>query len=140
MSIKTAFKTVKTNRPEFRNLINAVVRRVGLDSVSDIVNNGIGGGFGGFIYYHDTCAFFKQYRADILRLLNDTADSLFEKPMQVALSFNCFDEDQETAIGQFVYGGKMTDDETTTVQNGFAWFAAEEVCRWIIDELENMEY
>lgn len=134
-SAKKALANVKTDRKEYRNLINAVISRVSLESVEDIVKHGISGGFGGFVYYTDTVKFFDRYRADILRLLKETADDLGEKPIQLALSFNCFDADCEAAIGQFVYGGKMTADEAEQVKNGFAWFAAEEVCRWIVDEM-----
>ena len=135
ISAKKALANVKADRKEYKNLINAVISRVSLDSVEDICDHGINGGFGGFIYYADTIKFFDRYRADILRLLKDQADDLGEKPIEMALSFNCFDSDCETAIGQFVYGGKMTADETQQVKNGFAWFAAEEVCRWIVDEM-----
>jgi hypothetical protein len=136
-SLKKAFAAVKSDRKDYRRLINAVISRVSLDSVSDIVNHGINGGFSGFVYYTDTIAFFDKYKADILRLLKEEADELGEKPIDMALSFNCFDKDCETAIGQFVYGARITDDYAATVKNGFAWYAAEEVCRWIDDETNN---
>ena len=134
-NLKKALATVKADRKEYKNLINAVISRVSLDSVEDIVKHGISGGFGGFIYYADTIKFFDRYRAEILDLLKEQADGLGEKPMDFALSFRCFNPDCETAIGQFIYGGRMTADETTQVKNGFAWYAAEEVCRWITDEM-----
>lgn len=139
-NFKKALAAVKNDRPEYKNLINAVVSRVSLDSVEDITNHGIGGGFSGFIYYSDTVKFFDRYRRDILRLLKFQAADLGENPIQMALGFRCFDSECEEAIGQFVYGAPMTADETQQVKNGFAWYAAEEVCRWIMDEVENQRY
>jgi len=47
-------KQVITDNSDYKTLINAVISRIGMDSVSDVVNHGIDGGFSGFIYYTET--------------------------------------------------------------------------------------
>ena len=42
-------KQVIANNPQYKTLINAVYSRIGKDSIEDVVNHGINGGFNGFI-------------------------------------------------------------------------------------------
>jgi hypothetical protein len=133
-------KQVLAERPEYKTLINAVINRIGMDSVEDVINHGIDGGFGGFVYYRDTCAFYSRHKKDILRMANETAENLGENLMEMIGSFNCLkyydcrtekwtESEGHEAIGKTIYGGKHDD----LVANALAWFAAEEVC-WMFDE------
>ena len=66
--MKTIKKVVSEN-PDYRRLINAVVSRIGKDSINDVMNHGIDGGFNGFIYYSETHAFAIRHRKQIIALL-----------------------------------------------------------------------
>lgn len=125
--MKTKAQVIK-EYPEYKTLINGVISRVGMDSVRDINNHGIGGGFGGFVYYTDTIAFWKKYRKYILKLAEDMAGSLGEDMFAMIRGFNCLGKDYSIdEIAKAIYTGKgeMADQ----ILNAMAWFAAEEVCR-----------
>jgi hypothetical protein len=129
-------KEVIADHSDYKNLINAVVSRVGVDSIEDINNHGIDGGFGGFIYYDDTVKFFKTYKKDIMKLAEEMADSLGEDLLSMISNFNCLSSGDwknrkpdfsENEIAMAIYSGKG--EVVTTIQNAMALFAAEEVCR-----------
>ena len=42
-----------------------------LDELRDIVNYGMNAGVSGFIYYHETCAFYDEHEQEILDYLHD---------------------------------------------------------------------
>lgn len=136
-------------------VIRAVVRRIGRDSIEDVNNHGIDGGFNGFIYTADTVAFFKAHRKDIIQMVLDMASDLGENPVDMVAGFGCLGGRQmphdmsysqtvgpdnrkrkreavlneyRPSVSRCLYGGRLTDDDDTTA-NALAWFAAEEVCR-----------
>jgi len=53
MKLKTKKQVLEEN-PDYKVLINAVISRVGLDSIQNIISYGIEGGYNGFVYYSDT--------------------------------------------------------------------------------------
>lgn len=129
-------KQVLAERPDRKTLINAVINRIGTDSVEDVLRGGIDGGFHGFIYYKDTVAFYRRHKADILDMANDMASDMGENVLEMIGGFNCLgyydhktskwtDTEGQDAVGRTIYGGKVDD----VVANALAWFAAEEVCR-----------
>lgn len=130
-------KTVLAENKKFSKLIKAVTSKVGIESIEDVNRHGIGGGFGGFIYYYDTLPFFKKYKKQILELAEDMAPSICEGgALELIQNFNCLSSGQypnkkpnytQTEIAQAIYSGKG--ENATQVQNAMAWFAAEEVCR-----------
>jgi len=125
-------KQVLADNSQYKTLINAVINRIGLDSVEDVVNHGISGGYGGFIYYSDTHAFAMRYRKLIVKLLEETADQLGEDVVTMVSHFGVFrnspmDADDKKQLYRYLGGGKC---EQSTITNVMAWFAAEEVCRW----------
>ena len=133
-------KEVLTERPDYKTLINAVIRRIGMDSVEDVRNYGIDGAFNGFIYYTDTARFYRRHKKDILRLAQEMASDIGEDMLQMIGGFNCLkyydhktgkwtDHEGQEAVGNTVYGGKVDD----IVANALAWYAAEEVCRMFED-------
>lgn len=116
-------------------LINSVIRQLGgRDSLEDIYNHGIGGGFSGFIYYVDTVAFFKRNRKQIIELVEEMADQLGDNPIDMVANFNCLNDDHDTrkSIAKCLYGSRLNDDDTQ-VANALAWFAGEEVARAMCD-------
>ena len=124
-------KAVLKNNPDYKRLINAVIDRVGLDSVNDINNHGIDGGFSGFIYYIDTHKFAMYYRKDIVQLLHEQAESFGEEITAMVSNFSIFrnspmDEEDRKDLYKYLGGGRPVQGAITNIM---AWFAAEEVCR-----------
>lgn len=125
-------KQVIADRPDLKTLINAVIDRIGVESVEDVNHCGISGGFGGFIYYSDTVAFYKRYRKIINRMVFEWADGFGQDAVNMVASFRCVNDDAETRkdIGRCIYGGNLRGlNDECHVPNALAWFAAEEVCR-----------
>jgi len=129
--MKTKSKVLQEN-PDFRALINAVINNIGMDSVMDVVNHGIDGGFSGFIYYSETHKFAMRHRKDIVSMLEETASQLGEDVVSMVANFGVFskgspiDADDRKDLYKYLGGGRS---EQGTITNIMAWFAAEEVCR-----------
>lgn len=124
-------KQVLANYPEYKTLINAVYDRIGKDSIIDVVNHGIDGGFSGFIYYSETHKFAMRYRKLIVKLLEETAEMLGEDVVSMVSNFGVFrrspmDADDKKQLYRYLGGGRC---EQSAITNIMAWFAAEEVCR-----------
>lgn len=121
-----------------KKLITAVIRNLGgRNSLKDIANHGIDGGFGGFIYYSDTVKFFKNNREEIIALVLEMSQEFGENPIKFVQSFNCLhnnynNAEGEAEIARALYGRLASDD--TQIPNALAWFAAEEVARHETDE------
>jgi hypothetical protein len=128
--MKTKVKVIKEN-PEYKVLINAVISRIGKESVNDVINHGIDGGFSGFVYYSDTHKFAMTYRKYILSLLNEMAECMGEEVSEMVSNFGVFrnskmDKEDRRDLYRYLGGGRC---EQCTITNLMAWFAAEEVCR-----------
>lgn len=137
-------------------LVHAVLRQLNgdaKDSLEDIANHGVDGGFHGFIYYSDTIAFFKRNRKDIVALVHSMAEELGESPVEMVALFDCLggrsvrdakDSDRDHKrqevtrewtpnVSRCLYGGRLIDDDIQ-VANALAWFAAEEVARAFVED------
>ena len=128
-------------------LVRAVKRQLGStwkDDFYDIVNHGIDGGFGRFIYYSDTIPFYKRNKTEIIELVKDMANAYGESVIDFIATFRClnggaiqgkreYTEDNElmNEIGRTIYG-KLGEDDCL-VANALAWFAAEETAREYMD-------
>ncbi len=124
--------TQDTLRPTTK-LQRAVVRQLGgIESLPDVARHGAAGGYGGFLYYADTVAFFRRNRKEILALAEETADSLGESLLPMLCGFQCFKGLSDLEIARGIDG---RGDEATTVQNGLAWFALEEVARQLCPDV-----
>ena len=119
-------------------LINGVVKQIGgwqnfKDRADDVANHGAGGGYPGFTFNADTCAFTKKYRKEIADLAEQMADDLGEDVFEMIRGFRCVESNTPyKSISRALYGGKETDD-STQLENALAWFALEEVCRAYVD-------
>ena len=117
-------------------LIRAVVRQSGgwlsfQESAPDIANHGIAGGFGGWIYYTETCQFYAKNQSTIVDLVEDQSDEYgYHSAQDMIKSFNSIDATL-SEIGCTLYGNKRQHD--TQVANVLTWFAAEEVARAFVD-------
>lgn len=123
----------QTNLPP--KLVRSVIRQLGDKSyLEDIANHGIDGGFHGFIYYHETDAFFRRNRADIVQLVKDQARDFGQDAISFVASFRCVEDDDQNreSIARALYG--RTTKEDTGITNALAWFAGEEVARAFMEE------
>ena len=112
-------------------LIRAVTNSINLESIDDVNNHGIDGGFSGFIYYSDTIPFSYKHRKAIIGLLEECAYSFGEDLVSMVCSFGIFgthkaDADDKKDIYRYLAGTRCKE---TTIPNVMSWFAAEEVCR-----------
>ena len=128
--MKNKKQVIKENI-NYTRLINAVIKRIGIDSVNDVNNHGIDSGFGGFIYYSDTHDFTLTYKKEILLMLEEMADSLGEDIVFMVSNFGVFrkspmDSEDKKDLYLFLAGKNPKQGALTNV---LAWFAAEEVCR-----------
>jgi hypothetical protein len=120
-----------------KKLQTAVIRQLGgRESLQDIANHGIDGGFPGFTYYTDTIRFFKNNRREIVEMVTEYAQDFGQTPIELVASFSCLkmnthDPEDEAEISRALYGRLNSDD--TQVPNALAWFAAEEVSRALTD-------
>lgn len=143
-------KLTLKNFIEFTNtdgkLIKAVKRQSchNWDDLQDYLKNvsnspcGAAGGFGGFIYYSETVAFWRRNRKIITERLNDLAFELGENTLQMVMLFGGIKDGDfsEDEIGRALYG--RYNSELDQIYNVFAWFALEEVANWYSDfEYEN---
>ncbi len=129
-AMKSKAQVIKDNQ-EYKTLINAVISNIGLDSVMDVVNHGIDGGFSGFVYYSETHKFAIKHRNQIVSMLEETASQLGEDVVSMVSNFGVFrnspmDQDDKKDLYKYLGGGKPAQGAITNVM---AWFAAEEVCR-----------
>jgi hypothetical protein len=133
--MKTKAQVIKEN-PQFKSLINAVIRGLhGTDSIQDINNHGIGGGYGEFCYYSDTHKFAMKNRKQIIELLEETAEMMGEDIVEMVSNFGVFrtnkmDNEDKRDLYKYLGGGKC---DQGTITNLMAWFGAEEVCRMFED-------
>ena len=121
-------------------LKNAVIKQLGdVESLHDVASHGASGGFSGFIYYSETCKFFKQNRAEIVALCKEMADEFGQDVISFIAGFNCLTDDAETRdeIGRAIYGRMKTKD--CVVANALAWFALEETANEYTNEIFEKE-
>lgn len=120
-------------------LIRAVVRQSGgwegfKDHAEDIANYGAAGGFLGFTYYTETCAFYARNRAAILECARNMADDLGEDLTAMVRGFNCLGDGYTSdEIGETLYGSCAK--HNTYVANALSFYALEEVARAYCDAL-----
>lgn len=128
--MKSKKQVIKDNE-SYKTLINAVINRIGLDNVENVIRHGIDGGYSGFIYYSDTHAFAMRYRKLIVRMLEEQADDFGQDVVSMVAGFGVFrnspmDNEDKRDLYKYLGGGR---NEQSAITNVMAWFAAEEVCR-----------
>lgn len=139
---KVTIKNMIENSEIPASLIRSAVKQFGgfesfRESAPDVSNHGIAGGFNGFIYYSDTCDFFKRNKEYIIDLAESQASAFgYKSLLEMVKDFNCIKnlDVSESEILQAVYQNKG--DSVEQIQNCLAWYAGEEVCRLYNDLLE----
>ena len=106
-------------------------------TLKDISNYGIDGGYTGFIYYYETCKFFEDNKELIMtQLLEDRLNIDYSSLTEMLLSFNCFKGIDSYDIEQFLINPNDENNEyETTLKNGLAWYAAETVAYQLEEEM-----
>lgn len=102
-------------------------------NLRDIAEHGIDGGFCGFTYYSDTCAFFRKYREEILDLAENIADDMGIDMFSMVANFNCLKglSLSPSEIAKALYQGKG--ECAYQIFNAMTWLAGEEVARRFCD-------
>lgn len=110
----------------YETLLKAIKEHSGMEE-SEIIEAGEHGadaGWAGFSYYEDTGEFYEKYEDAIWELLEENAESMGEKhPLALIATFKG---------AQDVHGADQ-------FENLLAWFALEEVGRWLADREEEKE-
>ena len=120
------------------DLIKSVIRQSGgweafQENALDIANHGISGGFSGWIYYNETCAFYAKNQQLIVDMVEKQADEYGYQSAQDMLIFKPFTMSE---IGYTLYGNKHQHENY--IANALAWYIAEEVANeyagWTFEE------
>jgi hypothetical protein len=108
----------------YKKLNKAIAEQMGYEpgdgeyvqTMMEVCRHGASGGFGGFTYYTETSAFYNANEDDIWELLEQAAEGAGEKhPLALIATFQG---------AQDVHGDNQ-------FKNLLAWFALEEVARWL---------
>ena len=119
-------------------LEKAVVKQLGLSytdveefrgTMENIRNNGIDGGFHGFIYYEDTAQFATENLDEIMDLVKDYASIFSDDGAYSLIADLVFKDDIEDKNADDVVEAirDTKSDDHLYVMNWLAWFAAENV-------------
>ena len=127
---------IKQAKKAFHPLKRAVMRQFGdsasfYESVPDIVNYGASGGVNGFIWYSDTVPFAKRNKAKIMQCLQELSSDCGESIISMLQHWTCFKGMSQWGIMDGLHNPKS--DNKTTVYNGLAWYALEDVARVVYD-------
>jgi hypothetical protein len=120
-------------------LIRAVISQVGgwgcfKDAARDVTNHGADGGFSGFTYYTDTCAFFTRNKSAIIETAENMASDLGESLYKMIAGFNCL-KISEGEAAEGIHNARSK--HAMQVRNALTWFALEEVSRSYCDLIED---
>lgn len=124
-----------------------------LSTCNDISNHGIDGGYGGFVYYSDTVAFYDKNKSLIIELAEETADSIGyslsdSKTMSILEELENDNDADMKKVRKFLFnnfsskavamvlnfGGWKNVGDLDQLKNLLAWFAGEEVARYLIND------
>jgi hypothetical protein len=133
---------------ELTDLQQKVIEQLGYDeldndaaqTLKDIANYGIDGGYTGFIYYYETCKFFEDNKDLIMeQLLEDRASIGYSSLTEMLSSFKCFEGIDTYNIEQFLINpDDENNEDETTLKNGLAWYAAETVAYQLDEDIEKI--
>ena len=132
-------KTMKEFLDNVQNqkIAKAVIKQLGgwdefKANAKSVAENGIDGGFHGFIYYADTVAFAEKNWDEIEKLAQSIADDLGEDSIyQMFSKFRCINDMRTGQVVNAIF--KKDNEDHEHVMNCLAWFAGEEVCHWYND-------
>tara|TARA_R110002110_G_scaffold83329_1_gene216328 strand:- start:2133 stop:2546 length:414 start_codon:yes stop_codon:yes gene_type:complete len=128
-------------------LIKAVSEQCGYEAddaeliqlLSDVSNNdGASGGYGNFIYHTDTCKFARENMPLIIEQLKEDASNYGVDVFEMVSKFNCLEgEYPPYEIASIIFDqadeATINDGADTQILNALAWYALEEVARYVTD-------
>ena len=132
-------KKPQFDKYRFPRLVRSVYNQLGADNYQEFIEElknvqncyvGAAGGFSGFIYYNETCSFYRKNRALILELLEEYEYSTGFNSIDTVHNFNCLQACKnkplysKSEISRALYG--RYNQELTIIYNALAWFALEE--------------
>ena len=136
-----------------RSLTEAVIKQMGGESVfiqhhADIVKHGMGGGFSGFISYHETVGFFSENHSDIKEYFDNIADCIgVGSFMDVLLENEKMKTELDLTNGEVAeaFFGETTDAQNSSedrikLGNWIAWCVAADAAGAYADFLYSMEH
>jgi hypothetical protein len=138
---KLTQKTIIENTGMSAKLARAAIKQFGdydyfLQCAANVVNYGISGGFGGYIYHSDTVSFAEKHLKDILAFAKEQANDIgYDSLYAMFADFNCFKDLSQTEIIEALYD-KNTEDRQA-VMNGLSWYIGEEIARTAVDLQEH---
>lgn len=131
---------VRVEQTRFPRLTRAILRRLDRDQLEDVARHGADAGWPGFSYYHDTAAFYKAHKADILAMAQQEAEEFGQDMLTMIGNFRCLATGPDrktdytpTEIGEALYSGRG--EWANVIRNAMAWFALEEVARELNPEI-----
>ncbi len=105
-----------------KRLEAAIQRRLTPSDLQEVREHGVDCGFDGFIYYYDTIRFYIKHRAEINKLVKESAEEMGEGIINFVKSFRCLNAtDEEVAETLFGPPKKINAE----VANALTWFAVE---------------
>ena len=128
--MKKTLKSFIENSGISAKLIRAVIRQSGgwlafQEMAQDIYNHGIAGGFSGWIYYTETCAFYAKNQSLIVELVESQSDEYgYRSAQDMVNGFRSLDATL-SEIAYTIYCKNRPHD--IQVANALAWYAAESV-------------
>ena len=131
-------------------LIKAVSEQCGYEAddaeliqiLKDVIKNDVDGGHLGFITYYDTCKFARDNMPLIIEQLEEDASSCGMDVFEMISHFDCLEVSTKGVYQPFEIASVMFDqaDEATIndgadtqILNALAWYALEEVARYVTD-------
>lgn len=109
----------------YDELLEAIRKHSGMDDeqINEAGTHGADTGWPGFSYTVDCVAFYRENERAIWELLEEAADQIGVKPLELVASF----------------GRAEMATSLDGLANLLAWFALEEVGRWLADQQEAEE-
>jgi len=135
----------------YPTLARSVLRALGynegtelLDALRDVSTHGADSGWSGFTYYSETVAFCKRHRKDIVARIEQDADDMggadtgVDGAASLVKSFVCLHDEYTTdECARALYG--RYDEKLDVIYNALAWYALEDVARYVSDAMDNLE-
>lgn len=118
-------------------LFKAIRRKFTKEELKDVAKGGADAGWHDFTYYSDTYKFYRTYHDEILAELNEMAEDIGEGVMELVKSFRDCKDYSIDEIGKALFAPKSwknAGDPDIVIANSCAWFALEQVARFVEDE------
>ena len=133
---------------ELTELQQKVIEQLGYDELDEdaaqtlknIANYGIDGGFTGFIYYYETCKFFEDNKDLIMKQLLEDRESIgYSSLTEMLSSFKCFKGIDKYNIEMFLINpDDESNEDEVTLKNGLTWYAAETVAYQLEEDIKEV--